>query len=130
MLNVIVAFLIAALMGTGIGGGGLFIIYLTLCLNFSQLDAQGTNLVFFILASLASLTVNAKRGTIDLILVRPMIIFGSLGSVVFSNLVYSLDPKVPRIALAFILILSGVYTICNVILKDKFKNIFKKVFTK
>ena len=46
----ILPFLISALMGMGVGGGGLLIIYLTLYLNLPQLTAQGTNLLLFVLA--------------------------------------------------------------------------------
>ena len=54
ILNMIVGFLVALLMGMGVGGGGLFVIFLTLCLNYGQINAQGTNLLFFIIAILAS----------------------------------------------------------------------------
>ena len=78
-LELFIPFLIAVLMGMGIGGGGLFVIYLTLCLNYGQVLAQGTNLIFFVL------------------------------SILFSNLVHNVNPKIPKILLGALLIVSGIY---------------------
>ena len=61
ILNIIVGFLVAMLMGMGVGGGGLFVIFLTLCLNFGQINAQGTNLMFFIITIIASFLVHIKK---------------------------------------------------------------------
>ena len=47
-MKYIIPFLISALMGMGVGGGGLFIIYFTLLLGTPQLTAQGTNLLLFV----------------------------------------------------------------------------------
>lgn len=40
ILDVIVSFLASALAGTGVGGGGLLVIYLTLARGLEQLEAQ------------------------------------------------------------------------------------------
>lgn len=43
------AFLTALLAGMGVGSGGLFVVFLTVFLDYPQLAAQGLNLYFFIL---------------------------------------------------------------------------------
>ena len=115
------SFAISALMGMGIGGGGLFVIYLTLCLNYSQLLAQGTNLLFFIISAISSCLIHLKRRKIKFAQVSLLIIFGSVGSFIFSNLVNHIDSKIPKIALGVLLILSGLYTLIKslFIKKDK-----------
>ena len=128
-MKFIATFLISALMGMGVGGGGLFVIYLTLCLGYEQMIAQGTNLLFFLIAGIASLFYHFKKRRIILWQVILMITFGSVGSILFSKLALSLDPKYPRIALGILLIISGLIVIVNIITKDVRKK-FKKTLYK
>ena len=101
-------------MGMGVGGGGLFIIYLTLCANYDQITAQGSNLVFFIIAAFASILIHVRKRKIRLLQLLLMLVFGSVGTVVFSRLATDIPEKIPRFALGILLIISGIYTlICN-----------------
>ena len=61
MLDFIVTSLISMLMGLGIGGGGLYISYLTLWQGISSSLARGTNLLFFVITSAASLAVHLRK---------------------------------------------------------------------
>ena len=128
-MRFLTAFLISALMGMGVGGGGLFVIYLTLCLGYEQMLAQGTNLLFFLIAGVSSLFYHFKKRKIVLWQVLLMIIFGSAGSILFSRLSLSLDPRYPRIALGILLIISGLITLINIIVKGVRKK-FKKTLYK
>ncbi|MBQ7907377.1 MAG: sulfite exporter TauE/SafE family protein [Clostridia bacterium] len=119
ILNVIVAFLISALMGLGIGGGGLFVIYLTQCLNFDQMTAQGTNLIFFIIAGVASLIFHFRRRKIYPMQVIFMVVFGVLGSLIFSHVANMVDPDIPRKVFGGLLLLSGIITISKELLHKK-----------
>ncbi len=120
-LNIIVGFLVAVLMGMGVGGGGLFVIFLTLCLNFGQINAQGTNLVFFILAIIASIFVHVKKRKIYFKQVLVMTLFGAVGSVIFSSLANHINPEIPRKMLGGLLVLGGAYSIYNTFKKEKQK---------
>ena len=60
-LTVLVFFLLALLSGMGVGSAGLPVLYLTLLLHYPQLQAQGLNLLFFLAAAGASLTVHLRR---------------------------------------------------------------------
>ena len=113
ILNIIVAFLISALMGLGIGGGGRFVIYLTQCLNFDQMTAQGTNLIFFIIAGVASLIFHFGKRKIYPLQVATMVGFGIVGSLIFSHLANMIDPDIPRKFFGGLLLLSGIITICS-----------------
>lgn len=113
MLNIIVGFLVAMLMGMGVGGGGLFVIFLTLCLNYGQINAQGTNLVFFIIAILASFFIHIRKRSLNYKQIILMSVIGSIGSIIFSGLVNYVSPEIPRKMLGGLLILGGGASIYN-----------------
>lgn len=127
-MKFIASFLISALMGMGIGGGGLFVIYLTLCLGYEQMVAQGTNLLFFVLAGGISLLYHFKKRRVVLWQTLTMVAFGSLGSILGSRLSLSLDPRYPRIALGVLLVISGLFTLFNIIIEIKRKNFQKTLY--
>lgn len=120
-LNIIVGFLVAVLMGMGVGGGGLFVIFLTLCLNYGQINAQGTNLLFFILAIISSIFVHLKKRKIYFNQVYVMAFFGAIGSFIFSKLANNVNPEIPRKMLGGLLILGGVFSLYNTFVKEKIK---------
>lgn len=123
ILNIVVGFLVAVLMGMGVGGGGLFVIFLTLCLNFGQISAQGTNLLFFILAIIASIFVHVKKRKIYFKQVLAMILFGAIGSLIFSSLANHIDSEIPRKMLGGLLIFGGIFSLHSN-MKYKFKKLF------
>ncbi|MBQ7789293.1 MAG: sulfite exporter TauE/SafE family protein [Clostridia bacterium] len=121
-MNILISFLIALLMGLGIGGGGLFIIFLTQWLNFDQITAQGTNLAFFFLCALASLFVHVKKRKIYPVQVIVMIIFGVIGSYIFSHYANMIDPEIPKKVLGGVLIVGATMTFVSLFNKNKNKN--------
>ena len=118
MLVGVVAFLVSILMGIGVGGGGLFIIFLTECMNFSQIVAQGTNLVFFILAGASALIIHIRKRKLNPWQILIMSSLGVLGSVIFSHVANMVNPNIPRLLFGVLLILSGIITIFS-IFKEK-----------
>lgn len=121
LVNIIVGFLIAMLMGMGVGGGGLFVIFLTLCLNYWQISAQGTNLTFFVIAILASFIVHIRKRKLIKRQIVIMAVMGALGSIIFSNLVNHVNPQIPRKMLGILLIIGGVYSLYNSFVLKKLK---------
>ncbi len=128
-MSYIIPFMIAALMGMGVGGGGLFVIYLTLWMNLPQYAAQGTNLCFFVIAAFGSLLVHLINREIYSWHVIIMTFFGTLGSVLSSSYLSSIDPKYARIALGAVLIIGGFSTLYNTLKKYIGKK-FKKTLYK
>ena len=52
MLIVLIAsFVIALLTGLGVGGGGLFVVFLNMFTDIPQIKVQGINLLFFIFSA-------------------------------------------------------------------------------
>ncbi len=65
-LPVIISSFISGLLGAmGFGGGAVLIIYLTTFLSMQQKQAQGVNLLFFIVTGLFALIGNGKKGLIE-----------------------------------------------------------------
>ena len=82
IVHIVVAFFIALLSGLGIGGGGLFTVYLALVGGVSQLAAQGFNLIFFLFCSSASVAVQIWQRKVCFVPVVIMAIAGIGGSLV------------------------------------------------
>lgn len=122
MIDIVVAFLIALLMGMGIGGAGFLVIYLTMVLGYGQVIAQGTNLLFFAIASLFAIVVHIFKRKIKLGQVLILSAFGSLGAFITSHIANMVDPKIPKIILGILLIFSGSTTIFNIIKRKSNKN--------
>ena len=87
----LIAVIIAALSGMGIGGGGLFALYLKFVSGYSQIEIQGINLLFFIFAAGASLLIHLARRRIFLVPVVIMILTGMLGSLIGVTVATSID---------------------------------------
>ena len=72
-----VIFSVALLAGTGCGGAGLLVVYLTAVAGMQQSDAQAVNLIFFISAAAAALPYHARHSRIN---IRAVIICGVSGA--------------------------------------------------
>ena len=119
MIDFILIMLISMLMGLGVGGGGLYIVYLTLWQGIDSALARGTNLLFFVMTSAAALAVHLRKRKIFPLQLTVIIIFGSLGSIIFANLGNILDPEIPKKVLGSVLILSGGLSIASVFRRTK-----------
>ena len=119
MLEFIIPFFISTLMGIGIGGGGLYIIYLAEIIKMDLTLARGTNLAFFIVSALASMLVHLKKRHFYPCQLGVMIFFGVIGSYIFSHISNSIDPEIPKKVLGSVLILGGGLSIYSV-LKELF----------
>lgn len=64
-LNWVAGVVTGILSSFGIGGGTLLLLYLTFWAGFSQQDAQGVNLLYFLPTAAASLPGHVKNGLID-----------------------------------------------------------------
>lgn len=65
LLGVLVGAVTGVLTGAGIGGGTILMLYLTLFIGMPQLQAQGTNLLYFLAASPPSLYFHIKNGLVE-----------------------------------------------------------------
>lgn len=65
-ISVIISSFLSGLLGAmGFGGGAVLIIYLTSFLSIEQKQAQGINLLFFVVTGIVSVIINARNGLTD-----------------------------------------------------------------
>ena len=111
LFTVVITFLLAALSGMGVGGGGLFVIYLSIFTDTPQLTAQGMNLLFFLLSSGASVTVHLRNRVICYSAVFVMTLFGIMGALVGASLSAHLPQHLLRQIFGAMLVVSGMLSL-------------------
>ena len=86
----ILIFAIAVLMGMGVGGGGLLVIYLVMLQGVEQLTAQGINLFFFVACASASMLIHLRRRRI-----RWHLLWGAIPGCLASWLASGVADRIP-----------------------------------
>ena len=107
----LLSFIIAALSGMGVGGGGLFVIYLALFTDTPQLMAQGMNLLFFLFSAGASVTVHLAKRQIYPLLILILAVSGALGSLAGTYLAHLVSPTLLRKIFGVMLIITGTFSL-------------------
>ena len=116
-----IALVIAALSGMGVGGGGLFALYLKYFSEYGQIDIQAINLLFFLFAAGASLTVHLQRRKIYFGAVAIMTLFGLLGSLAGSATAMSINGVVLSKIFGGMMIAAGGYSLMSHLLFSRKK---------
>ena len=104
MLDFLAAFLTAALSATGVGGGGLLILYLRLVKNIPQVASQGINLIFF------AVSVHFFRRKLRLQTVLICGIFGFCGAFLGFAVVRNVDVTLLEKIFGALIALCGIKT--------------------
>lgn len=104
---VIVGSLLGFLTGMGVGGGSLLILWLTLVLGVDQTAARGTNLLFFLPASVISCAFRLRQGKLNLRRCLPAIISGCAAAVLGSLAAASIDTEHLRKPFGILLLATG-----------------------
>jgi len=81
MFDLIVCAVLAALSGMGVGGGGLFVVYLAVFGGAEQHTAQAVNLLIFLVSASAALAVHLRKRRIDKKLVSILALSGIAGCI-------------------------------------------------
>lgn len=110
IVDMIAAFLAAALSGLGVGSGGLLVIYLTLVAGMEQRLAQGVNLLFFLFSGGAALAVHAAHRKLYPGVILLLTVFGIGGSFLGVALSHMLPPLLLRQLFGGMLVFSGILT--------------------
>lgn len=111
LFSIAISFFISLLSGLGIGGGGLFLVYLVLAENIPQIEAQGLNLLFFIFSAGASLPVHFRKRKIFYSAVLQMIIGGIVGALLGSSLASVIDEGVLKKIFGAMLAVSALFSL-------------------
>ncbi len=110
-MHFIIGFLIALLSGLGIGGGGLFAVYLAVFTNTPQLSIQGFNLLFFILCAGASVCVQLFYRKILFGAVLIMSLSGVFGALGGAYLAYLIPEEYLRRVFGIMLVAGGIISL-------------------
>ena len=110
-VDFIVGILSSALSGTGVGGGGLFIIYLGLAKDMTQDIMQGINLIFFEASAVSALPIHIRKRNINLPLVLLIGIFGIVGAYFGTRIAETLSPALLKKIFGGFMVITGIKTL-------------------
>lgn len=125
ILTVSVALLSGALVGLGVGGGGIAIIYMTAILAISQSTAQAINLTMYVAAGIAAMSYHARNAAIDLPFVIPAAIGGALAATPSAMLAARLPPDILRRIFGIVMIISALPILFKLIPRTKSRGTHK-----
>lgn len=93
MFEILVGLISGVVSGTGMGGGTILILCLSMFMGVEQHVAQATNLVFFIPTSIVAIIVNMRQKLINFKIAVPISIAGILGAIIGAMLAAQMDVK-------------------------------------
>ena len=111
IFTIIASFLIAALSGLGVGGGGLFVVFLALFTEIPQITAQGINLLFFLFSAGSSVCIHLSHRQIFGTAVLVMAAAGIAGAVCGALLSSVVPQTLLRKAFGVMLVISGLISL-------------------
>ena len=119
MIEILTGFISGIVSGTGMGGGTILILCLSIFLGINQKIAQATNLIFFIPTSIAAIYVNIKKKKIDFKVAKIIILFGIIGAILGAVIAKSMDTRLLR----------KLFGICKYSALILYKNALKHIFS-
>ena len=111
IFTAVISFIIATLSGMGVGGGGLFVVFLALFSDLPQITIQGINLLFFLFSSGSSICVHLTKRKIFGTAVLIMAGFGIIGSVCGTLLATVVEQSILRKIFGLMLVVSGILSL-------------------
>ena len=125
MIEILIGLISGIVSGTGMGGGTILILCLSIFLGIDQKIAQATNLIFFIPTSIAAIYINLKQKNINLKISKIIIFWGIIGAMIGATVAKNMNTKLLRkvfgIFLAFVAI-HEIYTIFKMYKNKKTNN--------
>lgn len=109
MILILIGFLSGIISGMGIGGGTILIPSLIFFNNFSQIQAQGTNLLVFIPIGLIAIITHKKQNNIEFKYTKTIILTGIPFSIIGSILASRINSNNLRTYFGIFLLIIGMY---------------------
>ncbi len=125
MIEILIGFISGIVSGTGMGGGTILILCLSIFLGVDQKIAQATNLIFFIPTSLAAIYINIKKKKINLKVSKIIIVCGIIGAIIGAIIAKNMNTKILRKAFGVflaVIAIHEIYTIFKMYKKMKTNN--------
>ena len=110
-VTLIVTFFLSTLSGMGVGGGGLFVIFLALFTDLPQLTIQGMNLLIFLFSCGGSLIIHLKKRTLWGMAILIIALCGIPGSLFGTWIAGWLPQKLLRKIFGVMLIITGIMSL-------------------
>ncbi len=105
--------------GTGMGGGTILILVLSVFLEVEQHVAQATNLVFFVPTSISAIIVSIKSKIIEWKIGIILAISGSIGAILGANISAKMEVKLLKRLFGAFLASIAIYEIYSLIKEYK-----------
>lgn len=121
MLEILIGFISGIVSGTGMGGGTILILCLSLFLGIEQKMAQATNLIFFIPTSIAAICINIKEKKIEWKTAKVIIMWGIIGAVAGALIASKINVKILKKLFGIFLGIIAIHEI-YILIKEYKKN--------
>ena len=118
-VKVLVGFFSGIISGMGIGGGTILIPALVFIEGIGQQQAQSVNLLYFVPTALIALFFHKKNDSIEVSVVKPIVLFGLIGAAAGAFLAVNIEADLLKKLFGAFLLVMG---ITEVFKKEKGKN--------
>lgn len=126
MWEIITGFISGIISGTGMGGGTILILVLSVFLGIEQHTAQATNLIFFIPTSIVAIIVSIKEKLIDLKIGITIAITGVVGALIGASISSKMQVGTLKKYFGVFLIAIAIYEVYSLI--KQYKTLGKKKY--
>ena len=121
MQEILVGFISGIVSGTGMGGGTVLILLLTIFSGLEQHIAQATNLIFFVPTSIVAIIINWKNKLVDRKLAFIISAFGIIGAIAGALISNSMNVNILRKFFGIFLAIIAIFEIYSYFRKYIFK---------
>lgn len=111
MIEVLIGLISGIISGTGMGGGTILILLLSIFMGLDQHVAQATNLVFFVPTAIAAIFISLKKKIIDLRAGVVVIIVGVLGATIGAIISSKMNVNLLKKFFGIFLLIIAIYEI-------------------
>jgi len=115
MLEIITGFISGIVSGTGMGGGTILILILSVFIGINQHTAQATNLIFFVPTSISAIIVSIKQKLIDWNIGITIAISGVMGAIIGAKISINMEVNKLKKYFGIFLLIIAIYEIYSLI---------------
>ena len=125
-MDYLIYFIIAALSGMGVGSAGLLVAYLTSLRGVPQINAQGINILFFLIATSISLLYHMRKRNLYPKIIITTVLFALPGVISGAVAVNYVPTSILRKIFGGMLVILGAYSVgklCKEIKNERSKKL-------
>lgn len=111
MLEVLIGLISGIISGTGMGGGTILILLLSIIMGLDQHVSQATNLVFFVPTVIAAIFISLRKKNIDVKLGITIVIVGVVGATIGAIISSKMNVNLLRKIFGVFLLIIAIYEI-------------------